>query len=170
MNKKQTLLFCLLLPLVLLSSISCQWTKKQETENLIDINKMAAILADLYLAEHYSQHLHQTDSLFPNLRKNKDSLAAYYHDIFAHHDILLDAFVHDIEKIRTQPVMADSMYRLTLEILERQKKDLETVGDSTSIGVGDVETIKPFEFDTIMDKERQSLLSPQKAPEMGIEP
>ncbi len=66
---------------LLLGTLSCN----QKSTAPIPPKKMEAILTDLHMAEAYSMML--DDSLHRAIHKNTDSLAVYYRDVMAHHNV-----------------------------------------------------------------------------------
>jgi hypothetical protein len=72
-------------------------------------DKMEAVLVDLHLAEVYSSMV--SDSLHESRSKDMDSLAVYYKDVFAHHNITREQFEESFEWYRTHPGTLDSSYK-----------------------------------------------------------
>lgn len=72
--------------------------------------KMQAILTDIHLAESYST-LVPSDSLSRNVfGKNRDSLAIYYKDILAHHQMSYQELVQAMNWYQQHPLLLDSIY------------------------------------------------------------
>ena len=87
---------------------SCNDKKAADTAHLPQ-DKMEAILVDLHLAEVYSSMV--SDSLHESRSKDMDSLAVYYKDVFAHHNVTMEEFEESFEWYRTHPGTLDSSYK-----------------------------------------------------------
>lgn len=75
----------------------------------IPMDRMEQILMDLHMAEVYSSML--DDSTHTSRSKNIDSLAVFYKDVFAHHNITQDEFEQSFEWYRTHPAEIDTLYK-----------------------------------------------------------
>jgi Domain of unknown function (DUF4296) len=93
---------CIAIVLLLLTT-ACS-NKKAEAP--IPAAKMQAIMLDIHLAEAYSGTI--PDSAHSG--KNRDSLARYYKEIFAHHQIAEADFNKGLEWYRVHPDELDSVY------------------------------------------------------------
>jgi hypothetical protein len=99
----------LLLPLLLL--FSCNSFRKDEAP--MPAAKMRQIFMDLHVAEAYSSML--DDSLHVSRNKNIDSLAVFYTDVFAHHNVTREQFMNGVDWYRRHPEAMDTFYKGLIE-------------------------------------------------------
>jgi hypothetical protein len=90
--------------MLLLCLASC----KQKDDAPIPPKKMEAILTDLHIAEAYSMTL--DDSLHRAIHKNIDSLAVYYRDVMAHHNVSEAELRESLEWYKNNVKDFDSTY------------------------------------------------------------
>lgn len=120
---------------------------------------MKQVLADIHLAEAYSQGL--GDSTRNRFDKNYDSLAGFYSSILKHYDLSFEDFNEAIAWYKKRPVMMDSLYAKVLTQLMEIKsraglKDIETLpaqGPPPSAGAGG------YTGDTLTQGNKNQLLS-----------
>jgi len=109
---------CIAIVLLLLTT-ACS-NKKAEAP--IPAAKMQAIMLDIHLAEAYSGTI--PDSAHSG--KNRDSLARYYKEIFAHHQIAEADFNKGLEWYRVHPDELDSVYAKMLIMLGKMNPSSES--------------------------------------------
>jgi hypothetical protein len=81
----------------------------------VSTEKMGQILTDIQLAEVYSSMV--DDSLHRVMPKNQDSLAVYYKEIFAHHQVTQEEFQKAMDWYKSNPEMLDSAYKVMINEL-----------------------------------------------------
>ncbi len=96
----------LLLTSLLFLLVACN---QSDSKDIIEKDKMAAILTDIHLAESYSTLL--KDSLHQSGDRNLDSLNALYQTILGHYNISLKAFNTSFEWYKKHPSELDSIYQ-----------------------------------------------------------
>lgn len=99
--------FLHVITVLLISTILATGCKEKETH--LPPDRMQKILADLHLAEVYSTTVGQ-DSTHGAVEKNLDSLAHYYREILAHHEIGFDEFRRSMEWYTRNPEQLDTIY------------------------------------------------------------
>lgn len=87
--------------------------EKKETHISPDV--MAELMVDIQMAETYSTMV--KDSVHINGKKNPDSLAAFYKDILAHHNITMEQFSKSLEWYKAHPNEMDTLYNDMIPIL-----------------------------------------------------
>lgn len=81
---------------------------KSKDKPAIEPERMEKILTDLHIAEAYSTMVN--DSLHHVRNKNFDSLAVYYNDIFAHHNVSKEEFMQSVTWYKLHPDDLDTIY------------------------------------------------------------
>ncbi len=76
---------------------------------------MKEVLLDISLAEGYS--IMVKDSLHPAGSKNYDSLAVFYKDIFAHHNITQQQFEESLDWYKENTSELDSVYAIMQTVI-----------------------------------------------------
>ncbi|WP_276131817.1 DUF4296 domain-containing protein [Polluticoccus soli] len=99
----------LVLPLLLL--FSCKSWQKDEPP--LPPAKMKQIFLDLHLAEAYSSML--DDTLHQSRNKDIDSLAVFYTDVFAHHNVTREQFVEGVNWYKQHPEVMDTFYKSLID-------------------------------------------------------
>lgn len=94
-------------------AISCKMPTKKETHIAPDV--MAELMVDIQMAETYSTMV--KDSVHTNGKKNADSLAAFYKDILAHHNITMEQFSKSLDWYKSHPNEMDTLYNDMIPIL-----------------------------------------------------
>jgi hypothetical protein len=82
---------------------------KDNKKDIIEKNKMAAILTDIHLAESYSTLI--KDSLHQSGERNLDTLNELYQSILGHYKISLKEFNNSFEWYKKHPSDLDSVYQ-----------------------------------------------------------
>ena len=108
---RRSIIFCSVLFLV----SAC---KKDEPH--MSPSRMAPILADLHIADAYSNLVR--DSLHPNAEKNYDSLAKWTAQIFKKHGTSKQDFNKSMDWYRDHPVELDSLYAAVIPVIEKARK------------------------------------------------
>lgn len=90
------------------SLLSCNFFKPKEDH--LSPDKMAKVLTDLQVAEMYSTMVGRDTAAHKGQEKNLDSLAHYYKEILAHHQVSLDELNKSLEWYRQNPDQLDSVY------------------------------------------------------------
>lgn len=81
----------------------------------------------MQLADVYSQSVRR-DTTDTYGQKNQDSLARYYNEIFAHHNITLEQFRKTMDWYKEHPPQLDTIYG---KVLDRLSKDDENIRNMT---------------------------------------
>jgi len=76
---------------------------------IIEKDKMAAILTDIHLAESYSTLI--KDSLHQSGERNLDTLNVLYQSVLGHYNISLKAFYTSFDWYKKHPAELDSIYQ-----------------------------------------------------------
>lgn len=84
----------------------CSCKPKEEAH--LPAEKIQRILTDLHLAEINSMLVY--DSTHQARNKNLDSLALYYNDVLAHHNISKEEFSKSLQWYKENPEELDSVY------------------------------------------------------------
>jgi hypothetical protein len=106
---------------LLVLGILCLLGACRKPETHLPPDRMIPILADLHLADAYSNMIR--DSTHPNAEKNYDSLAVWTNQIFAKHKITAKEFTKSLDWYRNRPVELDSLFAAVLPVLEKAKTD-----------------------------------------------
>ncbi len=85
---------------------------------------MKEVLLDISLAEGYS--IMVKDSLHPAGSKNYDSLAVFYKDIFAHHNITQQQFEESLDWYKENTSELDSVYALMQTVISAWQSQSQT--------------------------------------------
>jgi len=85
---------------------------------------MKEVLLDISLAEGYS--IMVKDSLHPAGSKNYDSLAVFYKDIFAHHNITQQQFEESLDWYKENTSELDSVYALMQTVISVWQSNSQT--------------------------------------------
>src|ERR1041384_2925395 len=88
-------------------------------EQHLSHEQMEAILLDAHLAETYST-MAGKDSGRDLVTKNQDSLAAWYHAIFAHHHVTAAQFNESMDWYRGHPDELDTLYSHIIRKFDKQ--------------------------------------------------
>ena len=124
--KKYILKIAICVPLFL--ALSCS---EAQDKSPIELDKMATILADIHVAEYYSQGLGED---IPKFKKNQDSLALFYSSILAHHQMSLQQFDSTYDWFLDHPAIMDSLYLKVNEKLEGMRKAFKTkIGNADNL-------------------------------------
>ena len=83
--------------------------------------QMEAVLTDVQLAEVYSTMV-KKDSTHSEGLKDNDSLAAFYKQVFQHHDITAAQFNQSLDWYRTHPEELDSVYNGVMRRLDKYER------------------------------------------------
>lgn len=118
--------------------------------------QMAQILADIHIAEYYSQGKGD----LPAFKRNTDSLAAYYKSILQHHGISLDSFKMAYDWFAEHPVAMDSLYTHVLNNLEQVKSIYLKETDA------DTETTQPVQDSVAHNTNQELNNTPKQAEEL----
>jgi hypothetical protein len=103
---------------LLLFFIACGKVKGPE----ISREKMEHVLLDVQLAEVYST-MAAKDSTESQGLKNDDSLAVYYKEIFDHHQVTAQQFMHSLDWYRAHPDELDSIFAHSLRTLDKMERN-----------------------------------------------
>jgi hypothetical protein len=85
---------------------------------------MKEVLLDISLAEGYS--IMVKDSLHPAGSKNYDSLAVFYKDIFAHHNITQQQFEESLDWYKENTSELDSVYAIMQTVISAWQSQSQT--------------------------------------------
>lgn len=80
--------------------------------------KMKQVLNDLFIAESYSTAIGQ-DSTRPGAKRNTDSLARFYEEIFHHHQVSREDFNYSIRWYEEHPEDLDSLFNDMIKDLNK---------------------------------------------------
>jgi uncharacterized membrane-anchored protein YhcB (DUF1043 family) len=101
--------------------------KDEEPAGNIPADKLEKILYDMQLADVYSQSVRK-DTTENYGQKNKDSLARYYNEIFAHYNVTSEQFQKTMNWYKEHPPKLDSVYN---NVLNRMSTDEENIRNMT---------------------------------------
>jgi hypothetical protein len=127
----------LLLAVLLFASCN-EGNNSKETAGNIPAAKMEKILYDMQLADVYSQSV-RDDSSHNYGQKNKDSLARYYNEIFAHHGVTVEQFQKTMEWYKEHPPELDTVYN---NVLTRMSTDDENLRNMTPKPTQNLDSLK----------------------------
>jgi len=105
----------LLLLCFILLATACKMP--DENDNHLSPERMANLMVDIHLAETYSTLV--KDSTHTPGKKNPDSLAAFYKDIFAHHHTTMEEFSKSLTWYKAHPNEMDSLYNGMIPIISK---------------------------------------------------
>ncbi len=88
-------------------------------------DKMAAVLADIHIAEMRSTQAPR-DSVANTGVRNIDTLAVWYNSVFQHHNLSRGQFRDAMKWYEAHPVALDSVYKRSVRILEAASADTTT--------------------------------------------
>ncbi|MFT4062271.1 MAG: DUF4296 domain-containing protein [Edaphocola sp.] len=103
---------------ILLLLLQCACKQPQETPPIPDAT-MAKLLADVHLAEIYSQGLGKDSK--NRVEKNRDSLSGFYISILKHYDVSYEDFEDALEWYKERPSEIDSLYGKVITQLAKNK-------------------------------------------------
>lgn len=137
--------------IVAISFICCLSACKQGQETPpVPEEKMGKILADIHLAEAYSQGL--GDSVTNKFEKNSDSLTGFYTSILKHYDLSFKDFNEALEWYKERPVMLDTLYSKVLTQLIELKAQKGIKDIDATVPKDDNAALLPKPLDTLMPR------------------
>lgn len=117
---------------------SCNETVvEQPPSGSIAAKTFEKILYDMQLADVYSQSVRK-DTTQTYGQKNKDSLARYYNEIFAHYNVTLEQFQKTMEWYKEHPPQLDTIYNNVLNRMSKDDDDLRNMTPKPTPGLDSI--------------------------------
>lgn len=84
--------------------------------------KMEKVMLDVQLAEVYSSLMPQDSAAKATTAKNNDSLAIFYKEILAHHQVTAADFITSLDWYRAHPDELDSVFGKSIKVLDQWER------------------------------------------------